>query len=203
MTEIDTLFSMDLIETSIERAEGIDARTLKAERKRAFKKCMRKEKAAEILTELPGPGETLHIVSNGKFDYWDFVPIICKLIGAPVDQAFLSTWTLNRQCCKETMELLDAGTIKKLGFLTGLYFKQRESSVYAQLVTGLSARGQQFRALENHSKIALLKSGETYIVMEGSANFTGNPRIEQNTITQCRELWEFHAGWFTEVLNEK
>lgn len=203
MGEVADLFSLDLIDIDIERSEGIDARTLKSEHKRTYKKAMRKEKAAEILTELPSPGESLHIVSNGKFDYWDFVPLICELLKAPVDQAYLSTWTLNRECCKQTMELLDSGKIQNVGFLTGLYFKQRESSVYATLVNGLHARGQKFRALENHSKIALLRSGETYIVMEGSANFTGNPRIEQNTITQDRQLWEFHAEWFEEILNEK
>ena len=170
--------------------------------KAEMKTALRKESAREILGELPAPGESIHIVSNGKFDYWAFVPILCELLAKPVTQAYFSTWTLNRACCKELMELLDAGTIEQCGFLTGIYFKARESAVYATLVNGLESRGCRFRALENHSKITLLAADPYYIVMEGSANFTANPRIEQNTIYNSKELFDFHAGWFNEILSK-
>ena len=58
-------------------------------------------------------------------------------------------------------------------------------------------------ALENHAKIILLNNGKDYITMEGSANFTANPRIEQNTVCNSRQLYEFHKGWMDEILSKK
>lgn len=151
---------------------------------------MKREKAEEFLTELPRKGESMHIISNGSFDYWNFCPIIIDLLGGKVKEFFGSTWTLNRQNALELLELYDNGAIGSIGFLTGLYFKRRESAVYATIYEGLRDRGQKYKCLENHSKIMLFTNGIDYIVTEGSANFTANPRIEQNVITNNKELYK-------------
>jgi hypothetical protein len=48
---------------------------------------------------------------------------------------------------------------------------------------GLIERGQRFLCFENHTKIMLLAAPPDWLVMEGSANFTANRRLEQNTIS--------------------
>ena len=202
MSDLDPVFSLDFGEADYQTNEEISPKIMRMRAKHKMKTALRRELAKEVLTELPDPGESIHIVSNGKFDYWSFVPIISNLLKRPIEQAFFSTWTLNRACCKELFDLLDQGKVLKCGFLTGIYFKSRESAIYATMVNGLESRGQKFKALENHSKVTLLESGKNFIVMEGSANFTANPRIEQNTITNSKELFDFHKSWFEEILNK-
>lgn len=202
MNNLDAVFSLDFSGDDFQSSEGIDPRVMRMRSKADLKSAMRKEKAAEIIDGVPAVGESVHIVSNGSFDYWGFVPLMIEHLGAPVTRAYFSTWTLNRHCCKELFEMLDDGQIEQCGFLTGIYFKSRESAIYAQLVSGLQARGQKYKALENHSKLVLLECGKNYIVMEGSANFTANPRIEQNTIYNSKELFDFHAEWIEEVLSK-
>jgi len=35
--------------------------------------------------------------------------------------------------------------------------------------------------------------------LEGSANWTANPRTEQNILLNDRAAWEFHAAWLEEM----
>lgn len=160
---------------------------------------LKKEKIEAFLTELPKPGESFHIVSNGSFDYFNFMPVTVKLAGSL--QAFYgSTWTMNRNNVVDMFKLFDEGKIKRLAILTGTYFKHRESSVANTLIEGLSARKQRFIAFENHAKVMLMNDDPNFYVMEGSANFTANPRLEQNILVNDRDLYEFHRGWMERIL---
>ena len=119
-----------------------------------------------------------------------------------VAEFYGSTWTLNRANARELLELMDAGTLGKVAVVTGVYFKRREAAVYTTLVEGLATRGGRYMALENHAKVALLGNPDTdtWIVVEGSANWTANPRIEQNVVSNDRDLFEFHRAWMESVL---
>lgn len=39
-------------------------------------------------------------------------------------------------------------------------------------------------------------------MIEGSANFTANPRIEQFIISKSKELFDFHKDWMNEVIRK-
>ena len=86
--------------------------------------------------------------------------------------------------------------------LTGLYFKRRETAVYSRLVSGLLQRGQRYAAFKNHAKIILIGKSKHWITVEGSANFTSNPRLEQYVISNDRTLYNFHKAWMDGVFDD-
>ena len=171
-------------------------------RKREMISAMREEELRGFWTALPGPDEALHMVSNGKFDYWNFVPIALELCGQPALEFYGSTWTMNRGNALELLALYDAGKLQSVSIFTGLMFKRRESAVYHTIAGGLLDRGQRFLCFENHAKLILLRTRDHHLVIEGSANFTANPRVEQNTVYHSRDLYEFHRGWMEEMLSK-
>lgn len=198
MSDFDWIFGDE--EDELETARQLDTpRILKRESKQKAINALRKEKAKSILTELPANGESYHIISNGSFDYFNFCPIIIDYMKGYTEHFYGSTWTMSRYNVNELLGLIDAGKIGKISMMTGIYFKRRESAVYATLLEGLQERHQRFLCFECHAKIMLFNYKDTYIVMEGSANFTANPRLEQNVITQSKELWEFHKAWKEEM----
>lgn len=201
MTDFDWMFGDASDEDELETARMPDARILKRESKAKAIAALKKEKAKDILTALPAEGESWHIISNGSFDYFNFCPIIIDYLHGYTEQFFGSTWTMSRGNVLELLELIDSGKIGRISMMTGIYFKRRESAVYATLLEGLQERHQRFLCFENHAKIMLFNHKNTYIVMEGSANFTANPRLEQNVITQSKALWEFHWQWINEMFN--
>ncbi len=161
---------------------------------------LQEEELAGFYTEVPAPGESLHIVSNGKFDYWRFVPVTLALLGRPAVELYGSTWTMSRQNVRELLALLDGGQLRSAAVLTGTYFLRRESAVAATLQEGLRARGQRYRAFANHTKVVLISAPPDWIVLEGSANWTANPRLEQNLITNDEGLYRFHREWMERFL---
>ena len=171
-------------------------------RRRVQLRALRQEKLEEFFTALPQPGESLHIVSNGSFDYWNFVPVILQMIGKPC--AFYgSTWTMNRSNVLQLLALLDEKKLTSATMFSGLYFKRREPAVYNALASGLIDRGQRFLCFENHTKIMLISdSAANHITIEGSANFTANPRTEQNVLTNDLSLHEFHRSWMEKLLEQ-
>lgn len=150
---------------------------------------------------LPAPNETWHYISAAKYDYWNVIVEAVKAAGG-AEEFYGSTWTMNRNNVLELLELYDKGIVKKFSILTGTYFKSRETSVYAQLINGIAKRGQRYVAFINHTKIALIKNGDHRIVMEGSANFTANPRLENFIIANNPGLYEFHRTWMEEMLEK-
>ncbi len=173
---------------------------LRREVRRQLRRALRREALAEVVPTLPQPGTSVHIVANGNYDFWTWCPHLLELLETPA-RVWASTWTMNRGNALELLALIDAGSIETLVLLTGLYFKRRESAVYATLVEGLQERGQRYLALRNHAKVLVLRTAEAGIVVEGSANFTANPRVEQYVLTACPELADFHAGWMQDAVD--
>ena len=163
---------------------------------------LKRKFAIEHLRELPKPSVSVHIVTNARFDFWDFVPALLKLTAPRIAlEWYGSTWILNRRNATELLALYDEGKIRSIGMLTGIYFKRRETAVFATLYEGLKTRGQRFKACLNHSKwFAMRLDDETGITVEGSANFTENGNIETFVLTNDRGLFDFHKSWADTLL---
>jgi hypothetical protein len=199
----ENLFTMKSWGTPIESKETITPRKARMQGKRKMINKTRKEKVKEILESVPKKGEFWHIVSNGNFDYWSMIMAILEIGKVKDGIMHASTWTINRPNALEMLEQQDNGTLSHISLITGLYFKRRESAVYATISKGLLDRGGKMKCLENHAKVALIddRKGNFY-VMEGSANLTANPRIEQNIVANSKELYEHHRAWIEEALEK-
>ena len=187
----------------LETDEVPDARAMRRTARRRMERIRHQQNLADVIKAPPDPGESIHVVSAAKFDFWTWIPTMIDWLGA-ADELYCSTWTLNRQNALELLELWDAEKIPrgKVSFLTGLYFKRRETAVYAQLLQGIRQRGGRYRAFRNHCKVLLLSNEAKghWLSIEGSANLTANPRLEQYVITNDRGLYDFHRSWFEEML---
>jgi hypothetical protein len=177
-------------------------RIIRSRLKHLTKLATSKEEAEEVFTICPKPGECLHAICNGTFDHFVLLPIFIELLGGQITSFYGSTWTMNRNNALDLLALYDNGAIGEINLLTGNYFKRREQAVYATVLEGLLERGQRFVSFANHTKIMLLQADENYLSIEGSANFTSNPRLENTTITNDRAVWEFHVGWMREILDD-
>jgi hypothetical protein len=178
-------------------------RALRRQAKRRFRRHGQRQALTEIIEAPPEPGESIHVISGSKFDFWTWVPVLVDMIGR-AETFYASTWTLNRDTVVELFELCDADKIEPaaVSFVTGIYFKRRETATYATLLAGIRQRGGRYRAFLNHAKVLLLsnEAADAWLVIEGSANLTSNPRWEQYVITNDRALYDFHREWFEDML---
>lgn len=190
-------FSAVEFDHPIESKASVRARAVTFDAKHDLRKCLMREKVDALLPALPHPGQITHCVSNGDFDYWDLIAVAIDRLGPCHFHG--STWTMNRRIALDILARLDSGKLLSACLITGIYFKRRETAVYAAIASGLLERRQKFRALETHAKVALLSDTEQFIVIEGSANFTANPRVEQIIIANHEQLYHFHREWIEEA----
>ena len=193
---MDWLFEHDTLETN----ETITQRVLTRQAKREMIKGTQKEKLTELIKKLPPPGWSYHVISNGQYDFWTFIPALAALIGRQGLFLHMSTWTMSRNNAVDMIERFDSGQFKEMTLFTGLYFKRRESAVYAKVVEAFIERKQRYLAFKNHAKIILIGDEKEKYIIEGSANFTANPRMEQYVLTRDDKLFDFHKEWMEEIL---
>jgi hypothetical protein len=192
-------------DNEIETAGQITPRSIRKFYKRKTEIQGQQDSLRDILQTYPAPNESVHVLSAAKFNFWTCCPVMVDWIGATED-LYISTWTANRNNVVELFQLFDAKKITgRIIFITGLYFKSREPAVFAMLAEGLLRRGGKLKAFENHAKVMLLNNAEcgVWLSIEGSANLTSNPRLEQFVITNDKDLHNFHASWMQEALELK
>lgn len=166
--------------------------------KRTEKRIKKRDSLKKALTRLPEPNEECHIIGEGTYDFFTWIPVIQDIVAVPL-QLYASTWTMNRDNVVELFDLFDSGKLSSISILTGLYFQQRESSVFSSLITGIRKRQQRYTCFKNHTKITLLSHADLHLCIMGSANFTANPRTEQYIMVNDRQVFDFYRNWFEEM----
>lgn len=170
---------------------------IRSDAKRKLIDALAQESADAIITRLPAPGESWHVVSNGTFNFYSIVRrLIPWMAGSTLH---ISTWTLFRNVALDIGELLDDSSLREVYFLTGTYMRQRDPYTYQILESAIRGRGQHCAAVDTHAKIAVIQNDADAIAIESSANFCSNPRIENFTLYADRELAEFHAAWIQDL----
>jgi len=169
---------------------------------RQMRRIRRNDAAKDALGgKLPKRGEAWHFVTNAKYDFWQIIENAIRLMGGDVVY-YGSSWNINRENVQSILKLYDDKAVISLAIITGIYFKRRNAPVYSQLLSGLEQRGQRLFSFRNHVKVSLLQKGNKYIVLDGSGNYTSNPRLEQFNITHDRGLYEFHREWIEDMLSK-
>ena len=57
----------------------------------------------------------------------------------------------------------------------------------------------KYKEYNNHSKIALIKTKKNYYVLETSSNLNENPMVEQFSLTNDKELYDWYIWCFKEM----
>lgn len=200
--DLDSLFSRQETSDTLECATIAEKPgSIKRRLKREIFNKDRKKVMSEIVERLPEPGESFHIITNGKFDFYDVIPRVLelgKMHGAKVSAA---TWCCNRRCALNLLDLIKTGKIAQMELIVGLYLKRREQAVFSTLANGFIEYGQKLLATECHAKVITIEHEKDRFSIESSANWTSNPRIEQFAIINDRGLHDFHREWIGESFN--
>lgn len=171
--------------------------------RRVFFNSLRSEAAADALRGLPATGETWHHIMTGAYDGFDLVDAILDHAGGPsIATLYLATLGFNEANTTRLLNLMDAKRIGTCRMLVSMFYEadHKEAAVCYRLAHELPARGGWYHATRTHAKIiaAHLSDGRAFVV-ESSANLRSCRAIEQFTITQDTDLYQFHRTWMESV----
>lgn len=172
--------------------------------KKAFKK---KEQAAEIFEAiggLPKPGESIDFISRGEGNAGSFYELIRDKWGE-VQEAYIATWIINRYYIDMLLSDAKAGVLKKLVFIISNRMRQLGHHIgnfNFMLHEFNEQKNISIRVANSHAKTYCMANGADFIVIDGSANWTDNPRLENYTITNAKEKFDFRKHWMTEIIEK-
>ena len=158
----------------------------------------------DLLKEIPGPGEQVHIISKGLFNFWTYCPVISDLLARPIEKLYCATWMVNAQGVKECLKMIDAGLVRECYWIVGKYLKNRDPAIFYQLTNGIQTRGAGYvKAIENHAKLMLAEAPPFFLSVTGSANMSENKRVEATQVINDEEVYKFYQKLFAESRAEQ
>jgi len=180
----------------------VNRRKVKAQ----HKSFLRSETCKEIINDfggMPKAGESLEIICNGDFDTSNFLDEIIDSNGY-VDQLYIATWIINRDCSAKVFDYFDKGKIKEAGAIISNRTKQLRRQDWGFIIEGMIDRGIKVKIPHTHAKLFIAKNEakNTYLTISGSGNWNLNKRIENYTITNSKNTFDFHLSWMLEMLSE-
>lgn len=170
-------------------------------RKRVYLHGMHIDNAAQMITRLPEPEESIHCVIRGTFHAWDFVPAVLKLAQpARIKRLDIATLSFSNSNAEELISLMDSGQIAAVTFICSGYYSRMNAVLFEDVQTQIQSRGGRVNALPSHAKVTCLELTDgRHITIEGSANLRSCRNIEQCVLTNDQKLLLFHRQWMEEL----
>lgn len=146
------------------------------------------------------PRKEYRFISNGKgFSSINFIDFVAKNFGE-ITRLYASTLGVG----KKHIEYLATLPIRYAFFVFSGIFKDskiiKEYGYFSRFIEICKNKNWDYCSAKNHSKIILMqtKSGK-YFVLESSANLNENPKIEQFTFQEDKNLFDWYLEFFEAI----
>lgn len=163
-----------------------------AQARRRYQAMLREGK--DILKHLPQPGESLHALMTGLYD---FMTLIGHVITTrpPCLYLRIATLAFSLRNVAELKALLEAGAVKRLDLLASDFFEKHNKALYSEAQRELGQHGARVSSARCHAKVTCLEFPGMKLVFEGSANLRTNNNWEQFALFRDDGLHDWHCGW--------
>jgi hypothetical protein len=139
-----------------------------------------REVCNEGLTKTIGmvmPGEACTYWSNGDWSLWELVDYLLEQTGPGTD-IYLATWSISELSARKLVQWMENGRIGKMVGVVDVRSKNRHPAAFHLSKNIFS----EIRVAYCHAKVTVLVGNGQFISINGSANWTENPRLESGVI---------------------
>jgi hypothetical protein len=150
--------------------------------------------ADDLVVELDKGGHVFTL-TNGLFSVLDIVRAVINLIGP--SSVKIMSFGCGVDEASTIKDLRSDGSITDFLMILDRGFVQRLPEYADQIIDGAGVGNLFVSSI--HAKIALVQSGDWFVVVRGSMNLNKNIRIENVDIEDNRELFEFVESHFNEI----
>jgi hypothetical protein len=170
------------------------------QRTREFKASLRRKaqlkKAAKVIPHLPGPGESLHTLLTGYFDFALVLTCVLRSRPVPCEHARIATLSFEPRNTQELARWLDDKLVNHLTLLCADFMAKANTEVYHGAVKELAQqRGQVVGSARCHAKVVTLAFTDGLcLVFEGPANLCTDRNLENLCVVKDPSLHDWHAA---------
>lgn len=164
------------------------------------------ERAAELAVRTAQAlkdGETIHALLSGNFIFGDFLEALAVENCVQFKSMTLSTLAMSDENVISLENLLASGLLGHLDLIVSSYFwshnRHNAAFIYETLCDPF---GTRLAVAGIHTKIAMIETDKSKLVIHGSANMRSSRTIEAITIEANPDLYEFHKSWHDMILDD-
>jgi hypothetical protein len=189
---------------SLDRPRKEDSSRKAAEFKASLRRRAQLKRAAEVIPHLPGPGESLHTLLTGYFDFALVLTCVLRARPSPCEHARVATLSFGPKNTQEMAKWLDEGLVARLTLLCSDFMSKSCPEVYQGALAELvEQRGQVVGSVRCHAKVVTLAFTDGMrLSFEGSANLRTNRNMENLCVINDPGLHDWHAAWIDEKVRE-
>lgn len=152
-----------------------------------------------------GKGERADAIIGGDFIFGDFIEAYITTHDIGCKKLTISTLSLNQNNVDSLRNLIDGEYVSELNLIVSVYFWSNERRVLIPYIYEKLDVADKFQlaVADIHTKTAQFESedGEK-IVIHGSANLRSSGNIEQFTIEENSEVYDFYDGVFGLIIEK-
>lgn len=145
----------------------------------------------ELAGKLPEDGEIYFLWTVKSFNAFTFIPFVIKENGI-IEELTIATYSISTRIVDALMKLIDKGKVLKVHIVISDSLQYRLPRVHDHL-SALTRDRKEITVCYgwNHAKIALIRSGDFNLAVEGSGNFGENAQHEQYIFYNLKASYEF------------
>lgn len=143
--------------------------------------------------------EQLYLISVDSFGSVELLNYLCNMLTP--EEIIITTWSINEDFIDLLKLILSRGI--KVKFNCDKSLRGRKSAYYAQVAQLAYTYKDLFKMKTHqllHAKVTTIKAKEGYYSIESSANYSRNTRIEQFSITNGKQRYEFNKRWIEYIM---
>lgn len=151
-------------------------------------------------------GMRVHAVVSGNFIFSHFIRALLMEHNIRATRMVISTLSMSQDCIEALRDVCDLGYCDRLDLIVSAYFYSHERHqlipyLYESLDNDQSTAEFQLAVAGTHCKTVLIETeGGSKLVIHGSANLRSSGCLEQFSIEENPDLFDFHMGYSERIL---
>lgn len=157
----------------------------------------------ESIGEMPAENVVFKILSGKQgFSSISVIDFVAKSEG--IKELYCSTFRIGKKQFEILKSHKGSGRIENALFVTSKTQEntdgnRQEYNYFAEIREKCCEMGWDIYAINNHSKIILMRTRKNYYVVETSSNLNENPQLEQFSIENSKKIFDFYKSMFEEM----
>jgi len=152
-----------------------------------------------------GTGSRSHVLLAGNFIMGDFIEALFVEKNIHTKRLSVSTLSMSENNIDSFKNLIDGGYIDNIDLIVSGYFFSHERNALVPYMIEELDRDDKFQmaVAGTHTKICLFETdGGKKFVIHGSANLRSSDNIEQITVEETPELYDFYKEFHDRIIND-
>lgn len=148
-------------------------------------------------------GDRIHCFVTGDFIFGDFIEAFMDLYDVTAKSLTISTLSLSEDNIEMLGSLLYSDRVQELNLIISYYFYANERSNMMPLIYTTLGQDNRFQlaVARTHAKVVLMETERgNKLVIHGSANLRSSDSIEQFTIEDDPDLYDFHDEAYKKII---